>query len=108
MAHQNPRVNLTIPPDLYDLLGRLSAVTGQPRATIVRELLIEAQPHFESIVQALIMAKDQKVEALESLVPALDRLSKEAKDLGQDFRIRTREARAHLRLVSNPTAKPDD
>lgn len=106
MAHQNPRVNLTVPPDIFDLLGRLSDVTGQPKATIVRELLIDAKPHFEAIIQALILAKEQKVEALESLVPTLDRLSQEAKDLGQSFRVQTREARAHLRLV--PKDKPDD
>jgi chemotaxis regulatin CheY-phosphate phosphatase CheZ len=106
MAHQNPRVNLTLPQDIYDMLGRMSAVTGQPRATIVRELLIDAKPHLDVIIQALILAKQEKLEAMESLVPTLERLSNEAKDLGQSFRDKTREARAHLRLV--PKDKPDD
>ena len=88
------------------MLGRMSAVTGQPRATIVRELLIDAKPHLDVIIQALNLAKQEKLEAMESLVPTLERLSKEANDLGKSFRDKTQEARAHLRLV--PKDKPDD
>lgn len=108
MPTQNPRVFLTLPPELFELLGQLSALTGQPRSTIVRELLIEATPQFRAIVEALTLAKQKKIEALETLTPTLESLSKQTKSLAEEMRLKSRAARAHLKVVPKVKDAGDD
>jgi predicted DNA-binding protein len=108
MPTQGPRINLTIPPDLFELLGQLASLTGQPRSTIVRELLIEATPQFQAIVEALTLAKQKKIEALESLTPTLESLSRQTKNLAEEMRLKSRAARAHLKVVPKVQDAGDD
>ncbi|MEQ7784587.1 hypothetical protein [Xanthomonas hortorum] len=57
-------MNLTLPPEVVDVLDRLGKVTGAGRATIIREWLIEGQPMFAEMARAAEMAHNRHVDAL--------------------------------------------
>lgn len=64
MPSVQTRVNLTLPPEVVDVLDRLGKVTGAGRATIIREWLIEGQPMFAELARAAEMAHNKNVDAL--------------------------------------------
>lgn len=53
MPNQNPRVALTVPKDLNDILQRLSDLQEVPKTKIIIELLTAYQPILEETVSAL-------------------------------------------------------
>lgn len=59
------RVLLSLPPDLYNTVTRLSKAMSKPRAEIIRELLGEMKPALEIMADGLEQAKKgQKRKAL--------------------------------------------
>lgn len=58
MPAKNPRVNLTLPPDLYAVLRDLSRLTGQGMAGIVTDLLRQQQPVLHQTVQIIEKARE--------------------------------------------------
>ena len=53
------RLMVSIPPDVEAALNRLHAVTGKPRATIIRELLGEIVPMITELSEAMEAAMRQ-------------------------------------------------
>lgn len=75
------RVLLSLPPDVYKTITRLSKVMSKPRAEIIRELLGEMKPTLEMMADGLEKAKKgQKRKAL----LAMQKMTGEAlKELGE-------------------------
>ena len=51
MPTQKPRIALTVPDDLNELLDNLSELMGKPKSTFIVEFLIDAQPLFQKALQ---------------------------------------------------------
>ena len=60
MSSQKPRIALTVPDDINDLLERLSDLTGTPKTKIIIEMLGEYLPVLSSIVETLEQVKADK------------------------------------------------
>ena len=60
MPTQKPRIALTVPDDLNELLDNLSELMGKPKSTFIVEFLIDAQPLFSSFTIQSIMLKKFK------------------------------------------------
>ena len=59
------RVLLSLPPDVYKTITRLSKVMAKPRAEIIRELISEIKPTLDAMAEGLEQAKKgQKRKAL--------------------------------------------
>lgn len=63
MPAVNPRITITITPELHAVLRRLSELSGQSQSGIVGELLGESVPVFERMVTVLEAAQKLKAEA---------------------------------------------
>ena len=92
MSKQNPRIALTVPQDLDDILERLSLLQGVPKTKIILGLLLEQQSILERIADALEkieqdrgdarnIAKDFAQSLLVDAGVAIGDVSREIKDL---------------------------
>lgn len=64
MPTPNPRLSVTLTPELAAILERLSEVTGSSKSSLVAELLLTSQPVFTRMAEALEAAARMKGEAL--------------------------------------------
>ena len=60
MPTQKPRIALTVPDDLNELLDNLSELMGKPKSTFIVEFLIDAQPLFQELYNTINHAKKFK------------------------------------------------
>ena len=63
MPASNPRITITLAPQVHAILRRLSELTGNSQSGLVGELLLESMPVFERMVQVLQAAEKLKAEA---------------------------------------------
>ena len=88
------RMHVTFTPDLETVLGELQALTGKRPATILRELLVEALPGLQAMVEAIRRAQQgAPAEAVEQMLGVLDREVAEARQLGLELRQKRRRKR---------------
>lgn len=85
MPSQKPRINLTVPDDLNDVLERLSNRLNRPKTKIITDLMIEMKPHLISMLDALEEIDKNKLMA-----------RKIAKDFGDDTLVKVTEMTAEL------------
>ncbi len=66
MPNARPRIQITPTESTYRLIVRLSKITGMGQATLVRELLDEASPALEMMLQAHeeLAKRPQEMEAV--------------------------------------------
>lgn len=92
MSKQNPRIALTVPDDLNNVLQRLSDLQGVPKTKIILELLTSFKPILEETANALDKIHKDKENAqniakefgqtlLLDASETLGNISKEVKDL---------------------------
>jgi hypothetical protein len=60
MSKQNPRVALTVPADLNDLLDKVASYQGIPKTRLITEILLECQPIFEQMLSAYKLIEENK------------------------------------------------
>lgn len=63
MPSRKPRIALTIPDDLNDLLDRLSDFSGTPKSKLIVEMLEQYSPIFEQVLSSLEQIKADKEKA---------------------------------------------
>lgn len=62
-SRQNPRVNLTLPPDVLEIVQSYSEVVGKPTSTMIRDLLIEMLPMMRATVEVARKSEQERKEA---------------------------------------------
>lgn len=67
------RISVILDPDIDAALTAIVAVTGQPVATVLRELLREAAPGLQAMAQALTMVQGAPKKAAAMMVKEVDR-----------------------------------
>ena len=60
MPSRKPRIALTVPDDLHDILDTLSDLTGTPKTKLILEILEESKPVFIQMITALEQSKKAK------------------------------------------------
>ena len=72
---QNPRVNLTLPPEVLEVVKKYSALMGKPHSTMLRDLIIEILPMMEMTIELSEKVKQEKENAfIELQLSALNTL----------------------------------
>lgn len=64
----NPRITITLKPEIHAILRRLSALTGNSQSAMVGELLESSQPVFERMAVLLEAAERLKAEGMQGSV----------------------------------------
>ena len=72
MPAARPRMHVTPSENVHALLAELSRLTGKPPATFVRELLDEAVPALERLVEAFRMLNERPQDAMQAVDRMLD------------------------------------
>lgn len=65
------RVMVSVTPELYTLLERLSSLAGASMGGLCGELLQDAMPALEAMAKALELARDKNADAFEVLAKLL-------------------------------------
>jgi hypothetical protein len=86
------RVNLTLPPECVSVLDRIGSFTGAGRATIVRELMLEALPAFAEMARAMELAKAKDPSAYKVMSELLDSTLSAGQKVSQDIKTTRRRA----------------
>lgn len=60
MSNRKNRIAISVTDELDDLLFKLSELSGQPKSKIILDIMEDAQPYLEQVVNALEMAKNAK------------------------------------------------
>lgn len=66
MATTNPRITVTLAPEVHAVLRRLAQLAGNSQSAIVGDLLLSSLPVFDRMVQALEAAEALKQEGLKA------------------------------------------
>lgn len=67
MPSRKPRIALTVPDDLHDILDHLSDLTGTPKTKLILEILEQSKPVFQHMISALEQIKESKENAPQAL-----------------------------------------
>jgi hypothetical protein len=71
-APSGPRINLTVPPELDALLGRIAAGMGTGKASVVTRFMVESIEGLTAVAEAIELAKQGNVDSLKLVEKALD------------------------------------
>ena len=94
MPTPHHRMHVTLTPDLERVLGELQALTGKRPATILRELMVEALPGLQAMVEAIRRAQQGAPgEAVDQMLAVLDREVASARQMGLELRQKRRRKR---------------
>jgi hypothetical protein len=93
MPTMNPRVNVTLPPALHNLVGRMAELQGVSMSQVLRELLEAAEPALQRAVALMDAASRARGELRQGLGDSLMRAQTRIED----------ELRHHLALVDDAT-----
>jgi predicted DNA-binding protein len=66
MPAVNPRITITLKPEVHEVLKRLSSLTGNSQSSMVGEILNDSFPVFERMVQVLSAAEKMRAGAMKS------------------------------------------
>lgn len=64
LPSQKPRLNLTLPDSLNDVISDLAELQGIPKTRVITEILIEIEPMLKQTVEALKAVKENKQDAV--------------------------------------------
>ena len=63
MPSRKPRIALTVPDELNDVLDRVSDLSGTPKTKLISEMLEQYAPVLEQVLEALEKIKSDKENA---------------------------------------------
>lgn len=64
MPSQKPRLNLTLPDSLNDVISELADLQGIPKTRIITDILLEIEPMLKQMSEALKAVKENKQDAV--------------------------------------------
>ena len=74
MTTINPRITVTLQPQVHAVLRRLSQLTKNSQSSLVGELLAESMPIFERMVEVLDAAEKLRAKGMEASSEITDAL----------------------------------
>lgn len=80
------RMLLSIDDELHSIFKEFSENLGVPAATFVTNILTDLKPRFQATLEAMNLAKEGNIEALDKLVNLADAAKQEAAMLEKDMR----------------------
>lgn len=85
MPSRKPRVALTIPDDLNDLLDNVSDLSGTPKTKLIVEMLEQYSPVLEQVLSAMQQIKADKEKAPEIAKKFANEMLLDATSMVGDF-----------------------
>jgi len=85
MPSRKPRIALTIPHDLNDLLDNVSTLSGTPKTKLIVEMLEQYSPVLEQVLSAMQQIKADKEKAPEIAKKFANEMLLDATSMVGDF-----------------------
>lgn len=80
------RVALTLPPEIDDILSEISKLTATPKTAIITDILNDAVPAFNQVIEALKQAQSGKKRlAIDAMAAFLSDASKNLNQFSFDL-----------------------
>jgi hypothetical protein len=76
MPTQNPRLTITLTPEVAAVLKSMSEASGNSQSSIVGELLQASVPVFERVTSAIAAAREMEQSAKDEIAAGLERAQK--------------------------------
>lgn len=76
MSTSNPRITVTLQPEVHAVLRRLSQLTKNSQSAIVGDLLMESLPVFERMAEVLDAAEHLRLQGMKASDEVKDALSR--------------------------------
>lgn len=76
MSTANPRITVTLQPEVHAVLRRLSQLTKNSQSAIVGDLLMESLPVFERMAEVLDAAEQLRLQGMKASDEVKDALSR--------------------------------
>lgn len=76
MTTANPRITVTLQPEVHAVLRRLSELTGTSQSAMVGELLMESLSVFERMVEVLNAAEQLRLQGMKASEEVKDALAR--------------------------------
>lgn len=80
------RVNLTLAPELVDVIDRIGVCIKKPRASVIKGWLIEGHPIWLEVAEALEAAKKNEAEGLRRVAGVLNITGSHAQQMSLDIK----------------------
>jgi hypothetical protein len=75
MTTRTPRIAVTLPPDVYDIITSLSDVQGVPRSRLISDIITQMAPPLARLASILEAAKGAQSNVLEPMLEALNSIA---------------------------------
>lgn len=75
MTTRTPRIAVTLPPDVYDIITSLAQVQGVPRSRLVADIITQMGPPLARLSSILEAAKGAQSGVLEPMLDALNSIA---------------------------------
>jgi len=75
MTTRTPRIAVTLPPDVYDIITSLSDLQGVPRSRLIADIITQMAPPLSRLASILEAAKGAQSNALEPMLEALNSIA---------------------------------
>lgn len=85
MPSRKPRIALTIPDDLNDLLDKVSDLSGTPKTKLIVEMLEQYSPVLQQVLSAMEQIKEDKEKAPEIAKKFANEMLLDAASMVGDF-----------------------
>lgn len=108
MPSKKPRLALTIPDDLAQVLAEFREATGVSPASFVTGMLIEAMPMIRNVTRAALVAKSDKAQAFDVLSSTLAEALHDGAGLQMEILDETHKVRRARHDLAKNTTKEND
>lgn len=85
MATQNPRLALTIPPEVKKIYEETAKTLGIPASRLIVQIMIEASPSIKQMGESLQKAKDDPEKGFSGLAEVLQSADKASAEIQLDI-----------------------
>lgn len=85
MGNQNPRMQITAPPEIKKIYEDAAAIIGIPASRLIVQIMVEAAPSVQKMGEALKKAKNNPVTGLEGLAEILQGADKASAEFQHDI-----------------------
>lgn len=74
MSTKSPRIQVSLPPDVYQTIENLSQLRGIPKSRVLSEIIVEMSPGLTRVAAILNEARNASSEVLGGMREAVDML----------------------------------
>lgn len=85
MSTKSPRIQVSLPPDVYETIEIISHFRKMPKSRVLSEIIVEMSPGLSRLASILKEAQNASSEVVGGMVSALDMLASTVAPMEQEL-----------------------